>query len=204
MIFSKNKIALVAFSLAMENGFDNVSIKQIQEESGLSAGTIYYYFKDKNEILVYMLHLYLIDNLQEYREEIKKFNGSFIEKIDFLLNYKSKSFIKEEFEINISTGCEYSHKKYLTFLTTTFHQHPEFRYLFHESHDRLYDFYYELIEEAIENKEIREDIDVKMLVIFVQTIIKGYTELWVYQPNLSLEKIIDANIKLMWEAIKKQ
>lgn len=204
MIHSKNKIALVTFSLAMENGFDNVSIRQIQEESGLSAGAIYYYFKDKNEILVYMVRLYLIDNFNEFREQVKNFNGSFFERMDFILNYKGNSFIKEEFDINISAGCECDHKKYFTLLTSIFHQHSEVRYIFHELHDKLYDFYYELIKEAIENKEIREDIDIEMLTIFIQTVVKGYTDLWVYQPKLSFEKIVDANLKLTWDAIKKQ
>lgn len=70
-------------------------------------------------------------------------------------------------------------------------------------HDNLYDFYYELIQEAIENKEIREDLDIRTLVIFIQTLIKGYIDLYVYQPNISFEELIDANLKMIQEIIKK-
>jgi len=204
MVDNRNKIALVTFSLALENGFDNVSIKQIQEESGIAIGSIYYHFKNKNEILVYMVHMYLMDNFHEFKEEIEHFNGSFIEKIEFIFNYKTNSFIKEELGMDILTGNKFNYKKYFTLLTTIFHQHPEVRYLYYELHDELYKFFYELIQDAIKNKEIRDDVDIEMLVMFVQTILKGYIELWVYQPNFSFEKLVNANLKLMWEAIKKQ
>jgi AcrR family transcriptional regulator len=204
MIDNRNKIALVTFALSLQNGFDNVSIKQIQEKSGFAAGSIYYHFKNKDEILLYMVHMYLMDNFHEFKEKVKNFDGSFIEKITFIFNYKTNSFIKEEDDLYTSTNYKFNYKEYFTLLTTIFHQHPETRHLFYELHDELYDFYHGLVQDAIKNKEIRDDIDVEMLVMFVQTILKGYIDMWVYKPNFSFEKLVDANIKLLWEAIKKR
>jgi len=204
MIDNRNKIALAAFALSLQEGFDNVSIKQIQQESELATGSIYYHFKDKNEILTYMVHMYLMDNFNEFKEAIKNFDGSFIERIEFIFNYKTNSFIKEELDIKLATGHEFDYKKYYTLLTSIFHQHPEARHLFYKLHDDLYDFYSGLVQDAIANGEIRDDIDIDMLVIFIQTSFKGYIDLWVYQPNFPFKKIVDSNLKLIWEAIKKQ
>ncbi|WP_225370126.1 TetR/AcrR family transcriptional regulator [Methanobrevibacter arboriphilus] len=52
---NKDKIAQAAFLLSLKYGFDNVSIKQIQEEANVTTGAIYYHFKDKNDILDYIL-----------------------------------------------------------------------------------------------------------------------------------------------------
>ena len=201
---NRNKIALVAFKLSLKDGFDNVSIKQIQEESGVATGSIYYHFKNKDEILLYMVHMYLMDNFREFKEEVKKVKGSFFEKMEFIFSYKTNSFINEELEMNTQNGYKFNYKEYYTLLTTIYHQHPEARHLFYELHDELYSFYCGLVQDAIENGEIRDDIDIDMLVIFIQTIFKGYIDLWVYQPNFSFEKLVESNKKLLLETIKKR
>lgn len=204
MVDTRNKIAIAALTLSLKDSFDNVSIKQIKEESGVTTGAIYYHFKDKNEILVYMVHMYIMDNFNEFKEAVGNFDGSFIEKIEFILNYKTNSFINEEEDLYVSSGRQFNYKEYFTLITSIFHQHPEVRHLFYELHDELYDFYCELVQDAIENGEIRDDVDIEMLVMFIQTICKGYIDLWVYQPNFSFEKLVNSNLKLMWDAIKKQ
>ena len=204
MLTNKNKIALVAFGLSLEHGFDNVSVKQISEESEIAIGSIYYHFKDKEEILLYMVHMYIMDNFQEFKEAVKNFKGSFLEKIDFIFNYKTNSFIKEEDELYISSDFKFDYKKYFTLLTAIFHQSPETRHLFYELGQELHDFYHELVEDAIKKGEIRDDIEVDMIVVFIQSIIKGYIDLWVYQPHCPFEKLVESNKKLVWEAIKKQ
>ncbi|MDR2966608.1 MAG: TetR/AcrR family transcriptional regulator [Methanobacteriaceae archaeon] len=204
MVSSKNKIALAAFELSLLHGFDNVSVKQISEESGVAVGSIYYHFKDKDEILVYMVHMYLMDNFHEFKEEVRNFEGSFMERMEFIFTYKTSSFIQEEENFYASTDHEFDYKKYFTLLTNIYHQNPESRPIFYELHDQLYDFYYKLVQDAIKNGELRDDVDIEMLVMFIQTIFKGYIDLWVYQPNFSFKKLVDANAKLMWEAIKKQ
>ena len=204
MTDNKNKIALVAFELSLEKGFDNVSIKQIQKEAKLSVGSIYYHFKNKHEILLHMIQMYLMDNFKVFSEDVKKFNGSFIERIEFIFNYKTTSFAKEELSQFISSKRSFNYKEYYMLLMTIFHQHPDVRQLVYEFHNKFYDFYCELVQEAIDNGEIRDDIDVKTLVTYLQTIMKGYVELWLFQNHLSYETIVDANVKMIEEAVKKQ
>ena len=204
LVDNRKKIALSAFALSMQFGFDKVSIKQISEESGVAVGSIYYHFKDKNEILSYMVQMYLMDNFREFKEAVDNFKGSFFEKIEFILTYKTKSFIKEEEEVDLSPEQQFDYKKYFTLLTVIYHQSPETRQLFYDVGIDLYDFYIDLVQEAIDNGEIRDDIDVEMIVVFIQSIFKGYIDLWVYQPHVPFEQLVSSNMKLVWEAIKKR
>jgi len=200
---SRDKIIEIAFLLSLKNGFDRVSIKKIQEESGLAAGSIYYHFKDKNEILECMVNEYIIDNYHEFKEVIRNLDGSFMEKIKFISIYKVTSFNKKQIQSNSKTMPQFNYKDYFILLMSIYHQYDEVRHIFHEMYLDLHDFYHELIKEAIENKEIRDDVDIDTLIIIIQTFLKGYLILWLNCPDLPLEKIVDANIQMIWESIKR-
>ena len=205
MINNKQKIIDVAFSLSAKYGFDNVSMKQIQEESGLAIGSIYYHFKNKDEILEYILRRYLLNGFDQLRNEVKQLDLPIMEKLRFIINYKSNDFAtKEVISEYALKRPNFSHKDFFVLLTSIYHHHPEIRPIFYELHDEMYDFYYEIVKKAIENGEIRDDIDIRILIIFIQTSLKGYVDLWVYQPNFTLEELIEDNLQMIWEAIKKR
>jgi len=202
---SKHKIINATFLLSLKYGFDNVSIKQIQEESGLTSGSIYHHFKDKDEILEYMVKTYLTNSFYSYREDIENFEGTFIEKLEFALKYLISTYGTKTKVESLYTPIrpQFNHEKYFTLFKSIYHQHPNIKPAFHKLNQKLCCFYYKLFKEAIESKEIREDIDAKTLAIFFQTILKGYTDMWTLHPKLSIEEIIDADMKMITEAIKK-
>lgn len=204
MISNKDKIADVTFVLSVKNGFDRVSIKQIQEESGLTTGSIYYHFKDKDEILLYIVNRYLINSIHIIIKKIRDLDGSLMEKIGLIFNYEKSPIIKEVESLDILNKFPIDYSEYWLLYTSIFHQHPEIRHLFYELYDELYEFLYDLIQEAIEKKEIRDDIDIEELVTFIKTNLKGYLVVIVCQPNFSAEKLLNANMKLIWEAVKKR
>lgn len=198
---NKELIAEVTFLLALKRG--NVSIKEIQNASGLSAGSIYYHFKDKNEILFHMVNVYLIDNFHEYRDSIRNSNDSFIEKIENIFYYLL-GFNKKEFNSSHSSAMsEFDFKDYFSLFSSIFHQYPEIRPIFHKLHTESYIFYQEVVQEAIENKEIKDSIDNKELTIFIHTIFKGYIDLCVFHPDLSIEELVNANLTMIKELTKK-
>jgi len=199
----KDTIADVVFILSMKNGFDGVSIKQIQDVSGIATGSIYYHFKDKDEILHYMVNRYIVEDFDQMKEEVMNLKVPFIKKIEFIYKYTFECYNKRKAEIeDISTNIIFDYKEYWTLYTSIYHQHPGVRHIFHELSDKLHELYCELIEEAIENKEIRDDVDSKSLSLFIQSNVKGHIYLYVYQPNFSFEEIIAANIKMIQEAIR--
>ncbi|MBZ9570841.1 TetR/AcrR family transcriptional regulator [Methanobrevibacter sp. TMH8] len=200
---TKDKIIEITFLLSLENGFDRVSIKQIQKESGVSSGSIYYYFKDKDDILVEILNRYLMGNIPLFKEAVRNSSDSLRERLRVAFILTTTSFNKKEFHFNSLTTRKFNHEDYFMLLTSIFHQYPEVRHMFHEMQHDLNDFYYKLLQEAIEKGEIREDIDIKTMNIFIQSCIKGHITLWLNQSNFSLEEIVKDDVKMIWEIIKK-
>ena len=68
----------------------------------------------------------------------------------------------------------------------------------------MWDFYNELIQEAIGKGEIRDDIDIKKLTIFIQSLIKGHITLWLNQSDFSFEEIMEANLNMIQDIINKK
>jgi len=199
----KEIITEVAFLLALKNGFNNVSIKEIQETSGFSAGSIYYYFEDKNEILLHMLNVYLLENFYKYRDAIKDSKIPFFEKIEsifyYLLGFNQKELSSPD-TLNMSK-CD--NRDFFGLFSSIFHQHPETRPIFYKLHAKSFEFYQKLAQEAIDNNEVIETIDAKTLAIFIHTIFKGYIDLFVFHPGLAIEEIVTSNLKVIERMILK-
>ena len=197
----KKKIAEAAFLIAFKKGINNLSIKEIQETSGLSTGTIYHYFNDKEEILLYMVNIYLLDKFYEFRQVIIKSNDSFIKRIEssfyLLHDFNKKDF--DSFSSSIISGLDY--EEYFGLLFTIVLQHPKFGFLLNDFHKDSYNFYRELVEEAIKNKEINEEIDAETLTMFIHAIFTGYLHLWVFYTGST--EYMNANLKTIKEIIKK-
>ena len=202
-INNKDKILEIAFLLSLKNGFDRVSIKQIQEASGLAAGSIYYYFKDKNDILVSMLDKYLMGNISLFKKAVRNSGDSFRERLSAAFILTTTAFNKKEIHSNSLNMPEFNHEDYFVLLSSVFHQYPEIRHMFYEFQNDLNGFYSELLQEAIEKGEIRDDIDIKTMNIFIQSCIKGHITLWLNQSDFSFEDIVEADINMIWDVIKK-
>lgn len=56
-ISSKDRIAIIALSLFAKRGFDGVSVDQIAEAAGIKGPSLYHHFKNKEDILNYILEL---------------------------------------------------------------------------------------------------------------------------------------------------
>ncbi|PBB05138.1 MULTISPECIES: TetR/AcrR family transcriptional regulator [Salimicrobium] len=67
----KGKITETSISLFGQKGFKETSIQEIVDHLGLTKGTFYYYFKNKEEVLV-QIHERFIDDLLEKQEKILK------------------------------------------------------------------------------------------------------------------------------------
>ena len=80
----RRKILDTTLQMGIENGFETISIRKISDRMGYSTGVIYYYFKDKQEIL---------DEIhQEANEEIYKIiDKVYSPKNNFIQNTKGIS-----------------------------------------------------------------------------------------------------------------
>jgi len=146
MVMNKrDRIIEVAFLLSLKNGFDKVSIKQIQEESKLSTGLIYHYFKNKDEILVAMFDKYISGQVPLFKENVRNLNCSFIEKLNYIFTHRAGVFSHIENSLGDSIIDEFKYEDYFTLSMNIYHEYPEIRPLFIEMHNDLNDFYYELL-----------------------------------------------------------
>ena len=53
-LLSKSKIIDAAMKLFLEKGYENTTMQDIVQASGMSKGAIYHYFKSKQEIVAYL------------------------------------------------------------------------------------------------------------------------------------------------------
>ena len=200
---NKNRILEAAFFLSLKYGFDNVSIKQIQDEINVSAGAIYYYFKDKNDILVNMLNRGLKDEIKDFEKNLKKYDGTLAEKLKFIFYYNIGTNIdNESYKFNLSdNNHDLIRTEYNSFLLGIYHQHPELRPRFHEANKYIVKIYTDFVEEFKQKNEIRSDMDSGNIALYIHTVVSGFTKLWIGFPEIELEDYMDKNIKMILQTI---
>lgn len=200
---NKDKIAQAAFLLSLKYGFDNVSIKQIQDEADVTTGAIYYHFKDKNDILDYILKKYVFNEVENFKNNLYSEERSFYEKLEFIFYYFTKYNIKNnQNAIEILHENDIDIEEYYLMQLGIYHQHPEFRKLYDDSSKDIFNLFNELIKEAIENKEIKKDTDIEELSIYIFTIFRGIIRVWSILIECSLDKLIETNINMIKKTLE--
>ena len=63
-----------AIQLIATHGFDSMSLRQLAKASGIHSGSLYVYYKNKDEILIDLMHDYMDDLLSQWQEH--KYNHS--------------------------------------------------------------------------------------------------------------------------------
>ena len=203
---SKDRILEAAFFLSLKYGFDNVSIKQIQDAANVSAGAIYYYFKDKNDILVNMLNNGLKVGIEYFEKKLKNYEGSLTEKLKFIFFYTMGTSIDDDnYKFNRSEEHDLIRSEYNLFLLGIYHQHPELRPRFHEANKNMVRIFTDFTEEFKQKNEIRDDMDSEEIALYIFTVVSGFTKLWIGFPEIKAEDFIDKNIEMILEtvAVKK-
>ncbi|MEL7571009.1 MAG: TetR/AcrR family transcriptional regulator, partial [Eubacteriaceae bacterium] len=69
-IKTKNKILKTAIDMMQKKGFDNITIKGISKNAGVSVGSFYYYFNSKDDILLDIFHKaddYFSENIDKFK-----------------------------------------------------------------------------------------------------------------------------------------
>jgi AcrR family transcriptional regulator len=76
----KETIIRESTRLFLANGFRGTSVKQITEAAGIGRGTLYWYFKSKEEILESVFRKFEHEFVGGLEEAVRKCNGDFIAK----------------------------------------------------------------------------------------------------------------------------
>lgn len=186
----KDQILDAATDVFAQKGFSETRMDDIVEESGLSKGTLYWYFKSKDEIILsiferlfrreFMALEKLVDAEGSATERLLCYTDDAIEDVARFLNLMPlayefmawafrRKFVQDAFKIYI--------KKYMSILSP-------------------------MIQQGIDTGEFRE-IDPYSAAITIGAIIEGTLLLWVYDNNLvDPEKHIRDGIVMLLEGIK--
>ena len=101
----RDKILLKALELYMVEGYANVSITDLQAALDMGRGTLYYYFKDKDELFQEVVDMFLIKPKQRALERVRE-TGRIPDMIDAMLYYLNQlqEFYNQVENKNINTS----------------------------------------------------------------------------------------------------
>jgi AcrR family transcriptional regulator len=104
-IDKKNKILITAYNLFNKISYDDISIRMIAKNAGISIGVVYSYFRDKREIFIEVSKIYgeeLYNKLStEIENEISKTDT--IEESIYKIILKTKEIISTHFNLHKQT-----------------------------------------------------------------------------------------------------
>ena len=145
----RDKILLKALELYMVEGYANVSITDLQAALDMGRGTLYYYFKDKDELVQEVVDMFLIKPKQRALERVRE-TGTIPDMIDAMLYYLNQlqEFYNQVENKNINTS------NVVTVMYTAYSRFPEL----YKKARRLYEHELSLWIRAIKNSMHNGDI----------------------------------------------
>ena len=145
----KEKILLKAIELYCVEGYANVSITDLQAALNMGRGTLYYYFKDKDELFQEVVDMFLIKPKQRALERVRE-TGTIPDMIDAMLYYLNQlqEFYNQVENKNINTS------NVVTVMYTAYSRFPEL----YKKARRLYEHELSLWIQAIKNSMHNGDI----------------------------------------------
>ena len=145
----RDKILLKALELYMVEGYANVSITDLQSALDMGRGTLYYYFKDKDELFQEVVDMFLINPKQRALERVRE-GGTIPDMIDAMLYYLNqlREFYDQVENKNINTS------NVVTVMYTAYSRFPEL----YKKARRLYEHELSLWVQAIKNSMHNGDI----------------------------------------------
>ncbi len=161
----QNEIITTAINIIAKNGIQNLTIKNLSKEIGISEAAIYRHFKSKTDILLNMLDQFKqfkINNLQE----ILEININSFSKIETLFNKlltkfsETPALVSIVFSDDIFKNDKGLSEKILDIIST----------------NEL--MLKKIILEAQKKKEIRNDIDCKFLIMIILGSLRLLVKKW--------------------------
>ena len=152
----RDKILLKALELYMVEGYANVSITDLQAALNMGRGTLYYYFKDKDELFQEVVEMYLIQPKQRALDKLQQ-NATIPDMIAAMLSYldRLKDFYDQVENKNINTS------NVVTVMYTAYSKFPD---LFKKA-KRLYEhelsLWIQAIKNSMHNGEIRGNVPIE-------------------------------------------
>jgi TetR/AcrR family acrAB operon transcriptional repressor len=179
------QILEAAVTAFVQLGMANTRMEDIAQAAGLSKGTIYLYFKSKEELIFAILDSFLARELA-YAHELLTADLSVAEKINKLADIVAADMA----QIKPMTPL------YMEFIAQAARDESVRAILQKPFHEFL-NVFSALLEQGMANGEFRA-LNVKEVALTMATLIDGAILLWVYDPEfVDLEQQMKASLQLL-------
>ncbi|MCD6544443.1 MAG: TetR/AcrR family transcriptional regulator [Flavobacteriaceae bacterium] len=165
---SKSNIIRVAFALFLEKGYKEVTIKNIMEATNLSKGAIYHHFESKEEIYYATIETYYINLFQT--SGFTELTDNFRENIVIVYHFVANLF--DSVEKLTKEGMEFPIRNFYSFQLNS-ENNEIIRKKICSTVIEYRNIIQEIVVNAIENKQIREDIDVEAITLQIVGMLEG-------------------------------
>ena len=152
----RDKILLKALELYMIEGYANVSITDLQSALDMGRGTLYYYFKDKEELFQEVVNMFLIKPKEHALERVKE-NVTIPEMIEAMMYYLNQlqEFYNQVENKNINTS------NVVTVMYTAYSRFPELYKKARRMYERELNLWGLAIKNSMRAGEVRGDVPIE-------------------------------------------
>lgn len=152
----RDKILLKALELYMVEGYANVSITDLQAALDMGRGTLYYYFKDKDELFQEVVDMFLIKPKQRALERVRE-TGTIPDMIDAMLYYLNQlqEFYNQVENKNINTS------NVVTVMYTAYSRFPELYKKVRRLYEHELSLWIRAIKNSMHNGDIRGNVPIE-------------------------------------------
>jgi AcrR family transcriptional regulator len=168
---TKKHIFDVAHQMFREKGFNNVTIEEIADATGMSVGSLYHHFKNKYEILA------------SWHEQLDNLYNKYFDKMNSLSKSENKRIITiiREMMLYMNETCVYYGAEYISVVYSYMLSNPEFAKIMTDRRRAYYKIMLKLMKEGKKRGEIRLDISDQQLVTDITIISRGCLTDWVIE-----------------------
>ena len=152
----RDKILLKALELYMVEGYANVSITDLQAALDMGRGTLYYYFKDKDELFQEVVDVFLIKPKQRALERVRE-TGAIPDMIDAMLYYLNQlqEFYNQVENKNINTS------NVVTVMYTAYSRFPDLYKKARRLYEHELSMWIRAIKNSMHNGDIRGNVPIE-------------------------------------------
>lgn len=151
----REQILLKALELYMVEGYANVSITDLQAALNMGRGTLYYYFKDKDELFQEVVSTYLIQPKQRALDRVKD-TATIAEMIEAMLYYLNQlqEFYGQVENKNINTS------NVVTMMYTAYSRFPELYRKARKMYEKELSLWTQSIKNSMHAGEVRGNVQI--------------------------------------------
>lgn len=190
-----DKIISGTFQLFLKKGFENVSTAEISKHLQISEGTLYYYFKSKDELILTVLQVNVLETYKDLLQKAKKYNKNTISRLKGL--YTEMFGLNNE---NIDNLNEFKQILLLSF--EAIQNYPQVKKDYMNFNRNYTNYLKDIIRMGKDSHELKADINVDEVATFIKSNLNGIFFLWIVQEDFDTEKAISINLKQTWEFIR--